>query len=70
MTAGYAAESDGSATVSYRAAVDSEAAAPRDDGDDPAQYPEPPAGRQHERWALHADFARDRERAIADGEFR
>jgi hypothetical protein len=40
------------------------------DGDEPDQYPEPPADRQTERWARVADFARDRERAIADGEVR
>lgn len=37
---------------------------------DPLPYPEPNAERQTERWALLADFARDRERAIADGQMR
>jgi hypothetical protein len=36
----------------------------------PEQFPEPHPDRQHERWALVADFTRDRERAIADGETR
>ena len=37
---------------------------------DPLPFPEPPDARQGERWALLADFARDRERAIAEGEMR
>lgn len=37
---------------------------------DPLPFPEPHAEQQTHRWALLADFARDRERAIADKEIR
>ena len=80
MTAGYAADSDQSATVRYRAAVDSEPAEEQqvppacgggdDDSTDAARYPEPPAERQVEAWALVADRARDQARALAEGEVR
>lgn len=37
---------------------------------DPLPFPEPRDEQQTHRWALLADFARDRERAIADKEMR